>query len=217
MFAGMKTKASKVVWTQAEQTAVKEALKPLIAANCHPRHPWAHLLSVAQRVALPCSRWRQERCLAPSIFRCSKTNELHWGSPRDIVFEALRELQVLPAEQLRREPLPAREAVRLPSDLKPARSPEKSVQASEAVSARPPTEAEQAIERLKQLEKRHAEAMAKLKQLEEERAESRVFAQLDKLEASVVEILDFITGHGFKPTPEAGILNRVGLARSFYA
>lgn len=211
----MKTKASKVVWTQAEQTAVKEALKPLIAANCHPRHPWAHLLSVAQRVALPCSRWRQERCLAPSIFRCSKSNEQRWGSPRDILFEALRELHVLPAEQRRRDPLPAREAVRLPSDLKPARSPESRAPASEAVSARPPTEAEQAIERLKQLEKQHAEALDKLRQLEEERAESRVFARLQQLEAAVEQITEFITSHGYKPM--SGAFTRVGLPRSFAA
>jgi hypothetical protein len=214
----MKTKASKVVWNQAEQAAVKDGLKRLLQANRHPRHSWARLLWVAQREVIPTGRWRNERSLAPGIFRDSKTNELHWGSPRDIVFEALRELQLLPAEQLRREPLPAREAVRLPPALKPEKAPAGTVSpAPKPIPADPVPEAERANQRLKELEKQYAEALTKLRQLEEERAESRVFARLEQLEAAVVEILEFITGHGFKPTPDVGILNRVGLARSFAA
>jgi hypothetical protein len=214
----MKTKASKVVWNQAEQTAVKEGLKQLLQATRLPRHSWAHLLWVAQRAVLPSGRWRNERSLAPGIFRDSKTNELHWGSPRDIVFEALRDLQVLPAEQLRREPLPAREAVRLPPALKPEKAPAGTVSpAPKPIPSDPVPEAERANQRLKELEKQYAEALTKLRQLEEERAESRLVARLDQLEAAVGQITEFITSHGYRPTSDFVAVNRVALARSFAA
>lgn len=192
----------KINWNQSERTAVKGALKQLIQANKFPRRSWAHLLYVAQHDALHSDRWRKEACLAPNIFLDSKTNESRWGSPRVIVFDALQELGLIPQEQGYHDPLPPRQRLRMPPPARPGRPPESStVPAPEQAPSHPLKEVDQAIQRLRELEKQHAEALTRLEQLE----------------AAVGQITDFITSHGYAPAPGPDSTHRILLAKGFAA
>ncbi len=109
----------KIHWTAAEQGCVKDALKQLLQANRHPRQRWAHLLYVAQREVLPAHRWRNKTSLVPAVFNDSRTQEPRYGSAHDIVFDALRELNLIPKDQRRVAPLPRREGLRVPTAAAP--------------------------------------------------------------------------------------------------
>lgn len=107
-----------ICWTEAEKTIVKAALKDLLVAGKHPKASWAQMLHHAQK-SLDRRRRRKPRCLVPNVSISKVTQEKTWGSSRDIIVEALRELGLVPDSQMRWEPLPHRQGLRVPPPTDP--------------------------------------------------------------------------------------------------
>jgi hypothetical protein len=218
MSAILTSMMKKIIWLDAEQVAVKDALKQLLQGKGWANYSWASLLNMAQQTVLSRDRWRKEASLVPGIFFDSKTRQPRWGSPRDIVFEALLELRLIPEDQRRRDPLPIPKSLRMPSAAALENSPKGNAWSdARKVASGTVTEAEHAktVDRLMQVEAELANARSKLQNLESERSESLILSRLQALETLVNSLLEFVTSHGYAPRSHSN--PRGALGTSFAA